>query len=79
MLNAETGVRSIFADKLGIPPAEVKLDETFETSGMDSLDVAELAISFEEEFSCSVGESDEDAWKTPADMVAYARQHKMGE
>jgi len=53
-------VAEIIADQLGIDAASITEDDAFiDTLGADSLDIVELIMAFEDEFSLSI--SDEDA------------------
>ena len=58
-------VQSTVADKLGVEPAEVTPEKSFvDDLNADSLDLVELIIAFEEEFSSdsvTIEISDEDA------------------
>ncbi len=70
-------VKSIVADKLGVDEGDVKEGSSFvEDLSADSLDLVELIMAFEEEFSTDedpVEISDEDAGEihTLNDAVAY--------
>ncbi len=70
-------VKSIVADKLGVDEGDVKEGSSFvEDLSADSLDLVELIMAFEEEFSTNedpVEISDEDAGEihTINDAVAY--------
>ena len=70
-------VKSIVADKLGVDEGDVKEGSSFvEDLNADSLDLVELIMAFEEEFSTDedvVEISDEDAGEihTINDAVAY--------
>ena len=74
-------VKSIVVDKLGVEEGEVTETASFiENLNADSLDLVELIMAFEEEFS-SGGEqleiSDEDAANiaTVSDAVSYLKDH----
>ena len=72
-------VKSIVADKLGVDEGDVKEESSFvEDLNADSLDLVELIMAFEEEFSSAedpVEISDEDAGelRTIGDAVAYLK------
>ena len=74
-------VRTIVADKLGVDEADVKEDSSFvENFNADSLDLVELIMAFEEEFSTAEKQleiSDEEAGNlaTINDAVTYLRKH----
>jgi acyl carrier protein len=74
-------VQKIIAEQLGVDEAEIKPETSFvEDLNADSLDLVELIMSLEEEFSKegkTVEISDEDAEKitTVQDAVAYIEEH----
>ena len=74
-------VKSIVADKLGVDEAAVTEDSSFvDNFNADSLDLVELIMAFEEEFSTAdkpLEISDEEAGNiaTIRDAVAYLKEH----
>lgn len=74
-------VRKIIAEQLGVDEGEIKPETSFvEDLNADSLDLVELIMSLEEEFSKegkTIEISDEDAEKiaTVQDAVAYIQEH----
>ena len=74
-------VRKIIAEQLGVDEGEIKPETSFvDDLNADSLDLVELIMSLEEEFSKegkSVEVSDEDAEKivTVQDAVTYIQEH----
>ena len=74
-------VKTIVVDKLGVEESDVNEDASFvENLNADSLDLVELIMAFEEEFSTGdspVEISDEDAANlaTISDAVAYLKEH----
>ena len=74
-------VRKIIAEQLGVEEAEIKPETSFvEDLNADSLDLVELIMSLEEEFSKegkTIEISDEDAEKiqTVQDAVTYIKEH----
>ncbi len=74
-------VRSIVVEQLGVEEDEVVPNASFvDDLNADSLDLVELIMSLEEEFSTDAGEleiSDEDAEKiaTVQDAVDYLKDH----
>ena len=74
-------VKSIVVDKLGVDEAEVEEDSSFvDNLNADSLDLVELIMALEEEFSTAdrpVAISDEEAGAigTIKDAVAYLKDH----
>ena len=74
-------VKTIVVDKLGVEDDEVTETASFiENLNADSLDLVELIMAFEEEFSTGDAQleiSDEDAANIAAvsDAVAYLKEH----
>ncbi len=74
-------VKSIVADKLGVDEADVTEESAFvENLNADSLDLVELIMAFEEEFSTGDSQleiSDEDAGNigTISEVVTYLKAH----
>ena len=78
-------VRKITAEQLGVEESEIKPETSFvEDLNADSLDLVELIMTLEEEFSKegkSIEISDEDAEKivTVQDAVNYILEHGISE
>ena len=78
-------VRSIVADQLGVEEKEITPETSFtDDLNADSLDLVELIMSMEEQFSKdgkSMEVSDEDAEKlaTVGDAVAYITEHGLAD
>ena len=78
-------VKSIVVDKLGVEEDEVTETSSFvENLNADSLDLVELIMAFEEEFSTDDAQleiSDEDAANiaTVSDAVNYLKEHGVQE
>lgn len=78
-------VRSIVADKLGVDEADVTEDSSFvDNFNADSLDLVELIMAFEEEFSTAEKQleiSDEEAGNiaTINDAVTYLKEHGVAD
>ncbi len=71
MVNVEQGVVALVAMYSGVKPEEVKLDSQLVGGlGMDSLDIIELVMAIEEEFSIEVDDADSEKWSTVSDAVA---------
>ena len=66
-------VVDMLADYSDIAPDEIKKDSTFEELELDSLDVVELVMAVEDEFSVSI-EINED-FKTVGDVVEYIEEN----
>ena len=78
-------VKTIVVDKLGVEEADVKEDASFvDNLNADSLDLVELIMAFEEEFSTddnSVEISDDDAGNifTVKDAVTFLKGHGVSD
>ena len=74
-------VKTVVVDKLGVEEADVTEDASFvDNLNADSLDLVELIMAFEEEFTTDdnpVEISDDDAGNiaTIKDAVAYLKEH----
>ena len=62
-------VRDILQRNLEIAPAAVTEESTFESLGIDSLDMVELICDLEDELGIDFGEPE--GLTTTADLVAY--------
>ena len=67
-------VAAIVADYKGIDVADIKEDSAFTDPGLDSLDMAELAMNLEDEFGVTI-ELDA-SLKTVADIVKLIDEAK---
>ncbi len=68
----ENKIIELVADKLGISNSEITMDADFRRDlSADSLDVSELIMSLENEFSIRVPESDMVSLKTVGNVVDY--------
>ena len=81
MSTIEERVRTVVADKLGVEESEVVYDASFtDDLNADSLDLVELIMAFEEEFSTGDQEleiSDEDAESITSvqQAIDYLKEH----
>jgi len=65
---------NIIADYKGVDAAEIASDVTFTEIGLDSLDIAELVMSIEDELNVSIELSPE--INTVDKLVAYIAENK---
>lgn len=78
-------VKTIVAEKLGVDEADVTEDSSFvDNFNADSLDLVELIMAFEEEFSTAEKQleiSDEEAGNiaTINDAVTYLKEHGVAD
>jgi acyl carrier protein len=67
-----TKVTKVTVEELGVKEEEVKAESSFqEDLGADSLDVVELVMAFEEEFSIEIPDEDVTNLKSVGDAVTY--------
>lgn len=74
--NVEQKVIDIISRELGVNVDEIKKDSTFvEDLGADSLDIVELVMKFEDEFSIEIPDEDAEKIQTVNDAVSYVQAH----
>ena len=70
-------VRDIVVEQLGVEADEVTIESTFiDDLGADSLDIVELIMAFEEEFSIEIPDEAAEKIKTVQDVVTYIDQNQ---
>ncbi len=71
----ETRVRKIIADRLQVDAESVTPAASFvEDLGADSLDLVELVMAFEEEFSVEIPDQDAENMKTVGAAIDYLKK-----
>lgn len=69
-------VAEIISDQLGMEASSITEDDAFiDTLGADSLDIVELIMAFEDEFSISISDEDAENIHTVGDAVSYIKAH----
>ncbi len=74
MANEETinRVRNLIAESLGVNPAEVVPSASFiDDLGVDSLDIVELVMAIEKDFSIEIPDDDAEKISTVQDAIDY--------
>ena len=74
MANEETinRVRNLIAESLGVNPAEVVPSASFiDDLGADSLDIVELVMAIEKDFSIEIPDDDAEKISTVQDAIDY--------
>lgn len=67
-------VKKIITDQLGVDPSEVAMESSFiDDLGADSLDIVELIMGLEDEFSLEIPDSEAEKIKTVGDAVEYIK------
>lgn len=75
-MSVEAKVKKIIMDQLGVSEDEVKSDASFvEDLGADSLDLTELIMAMEEEFSLEIDDEEAQKLLKVKDAVAYVERH----
>ncbi|MBQ9376330.1 MAG: acyl carrier protein [Schwartzia sp.] len=65
-------VKDIVVEQLSVEPDDVTMESTFiDDLGADSLDIVELIMAFEEEFSIEIPDEAAEKIKTVQDVVKY--------
>ena len=76
MASVEEKVKKIIVEQLGVDEEEVKPEAHFvDDLGADSLDVVELVMALEEEFSLEISDEDAEKLTTVQQAVAYIEAH----
>ena len=85
MATVNERVKSIVVDKLGVEESDVEESSSFSDNlNADSLDLVELIMAFEEEFSTDDNQveiSDDDASniQTVGDAIIYLKEHGVAD
>ena len=71
----EEKVKDIIVEQFGVNPEQVTPTASFiEDLGADSLDIVELVMAFEEEFSVEVPDEDAEKLQTVGDVIKYIEE-----
>ena len=75
MPSVEERVIEIVCENLGVNKEQVTRSTSFtEDIGADSLDIVELVMAFEEEFSVEVPDEDAEKLQTVGDVIKYIEE-----
>lgn len=73
-------MRAILASQLGMDESEIRPDSSFKDDlGADSLDLFELVMNLEEEYSIEIPSEDLMTMNTVGDVVEYLKNHGIEE
>ncbi len=76
MSEIQDKVKSIIVEQLGVDDDEVTLDASFtDDLGADSLDIVELVMAFEEEFSIEIPDEEAENIARVREAVDYIEKH----
>jgi len=65
-------IKKIIVDRLGVDESKITEDSSFvDDLGLDSLDIVELIMAFEEEFDIEIPDKDAEKMKTVGDAIKY--------
>ena len=79
MASIDDKVKHIIVEQLGVDEDEVKLEAHFvDDLGADSLDVVELVMALEEEFSLEISDEDAEKLTTVKQAIEYISAHQKG-
>ena len=75
-MSVEQKVKDIIVEQLGVEAGQVTENAKFiEDLGADSLDIVELVMALEEEFSIEIPDDDAEKIATVSDAVNYINEH----
>jgi acyl carrier protein len=67
-------IKEVIVEQLGVDADRVKSEASFiDDLGADSLDIVELVMAMEEEFSIEIPDEEAEKLKTVNDVVAYLK------
>lgn len=74
-MNIEEKVTSIIVEQLGVEKDKVKPEASFtDDLGADSMDIVELVMAFEENFSIEIPDQEEGNIRTVQDAIDYIKE-----
>ncbi len=75
MSSVENKVKKIIMDRLDVSESEVTSQASFvDDLGADSLDIVEMVMAFEEEFSIEIPDEDAEKIKNVQDVIDYIQK-----
>lgn len=79
MAEHEAKIKDIIEKELGVEREKLTPDASFiEDLGADSLDIVELVMEFEKEFSIDIPDEDAEKLRTVGDAIAYLEAKVAG-
>lgn len=70
-------IKAIIVDQLGVEEADVKMEASFVNDlGADSLDIVELVMALEEEFSLEIPDEEAEKIRTVGDAVKFIQDRQ---
>lgn len=70
-------IKAIIVDQLGVDEADVTMEASFvDDLGADSLDIVELVMALEEEFSLEIPDEEAEKIRTVGDAVKFIQDRQ---
>lgn len=70
-------IKAIIVEQLGVDEADVKVEASFvDDLGADSLDIVELVMALEEEFSLEIPDEEAEKIRTVGDAVKFIQDRQ---
>jgi len=71
-MESKDRIKKIIVDQLGVDESKIRENSSFiDGLGLDSLDIVELIMAFEEEFNLEIPDKDAEKMKTVGDVIKY--------
>ncbi|MBA7538496.1 Acyl carrier protein [subsurface metagenome] len=71
-MESKDRIKKILVDRLGVVESKITENSSFiDDLGLDSLDIVELIMLFEEEFNIEIPDEDMEKIKTVGDSIKY--------
>ena len=79
-MNIEEKVTSIIVDQLGVDKEKVRPEADFiKDLGADSMDIVELVMAFEDNFSIQVPDQEEENIRTVQDAIDFIKERQKAQ
>lgn len=76
-MSIEEKVTSIIVDQLGVKKEDVKPESSFvDDLGADSMDIVELVMAFEDNFSIQIPDQEEESIRTVQDAIDFIKNNQ---
>ena len=76
-MNVEEKVASIIVDQLGVKKEDIKPESSFvDDLGADSMDIVELVMAFEDNFSIQIPDQEEESIRTVQDAIDFIKNNQ---
>ena len=76
-MSIEEKVTDIIVDQLGVEKDKVKPEASFvDDLGADSMDIVELVMAFEDNFSIQIPDQEEEGIKTVQDAIDFIKENQ---